>query len=189
MKVGYARVSAPDQSLEAQLGRLSGCDKVFFEKHTGRKIARPEWDRCMEFVREGDTLVVTRLDRMARSVSGLCAIIQELGRKGVHLVVLDQDIDTASALGRLLFHVIAAIGEFELDIRREAQRAGIAIARSKGLYKGRAPTLAQDDIAALCGEFERGMRASALARRFRVSKRTVYRYIERKDRYLPPASA
>ena len=106
--VGYARVSSVGQSLEVQLEKLKQCDKIYQEKHSGSSGKRPRLDACLEYVREGDTLVVTRLDRLARSTLHLCQIAEELQRKRVQLQVLDQQIDTNDATGRLLFHMLGA---------------------------------------------------------------------------------
>ena len=102
-KVGYARVSSVGQSLDVQLDKLSGCDKIFTEKKSGVDVKREKLVACLQYIREGDTLVITRLDRLARSTLNLCQIAEQLQRKRVNLAVLDQNIDTADATGRLLF--------------------------------------------------------------------------------------
>src|SRR5262245_5895686 len=107
--VGYARVSSGGQSLAVQLDKLQHCDKLYQEKKSGVAGKRPRLEACLEYVREGDTLVVTRLDRLARSTLHLCQIAVELQRKQVNLQVLDQNIDTGDATGRLLFHMLGAI--------------------------------------------------------------------------------
>lgn len=175
MRVGYARVSTTDQSIDAQLERLSDCGRVFSEKWSGAKQDRAALADCLAYVREGDALVVTRLDRLARSVTHLCSIADTLSRKGVSLVVLDQAIDTTSPTGRLLFHVLAAIAEFELGIRKEAQRAGMAHARETGKGMGRPSRLnteEKDEARRLYGQ---GMPVHVIAKRFKVGKSTVRR--------------
>ena len=119
--VGYARVSSVGQSLDVQLDKLRHCDKVFQEKKSGASGKRPRFEDCLEYVREGDTLVVTRLDRLARSTLHLCQIAEELTRKRVNLQVLDQHIDASDATGRLLFNMLGAIAQFETEIRSERQ--------------------------------------------------------------------
>ena len=114
--VSYARVSSVGQSLAVQLDKLQHCDKIFQEKKSGASSARPRLHACLEYVREGDTLVVTRLDRLARSTLHLCQIADELARKQVHLQVLDQQLNTGTATGRLLFHLLGAIAQFETAI-------------------------------------------------------------------------
>ena len=107
-RIGYARVSSVGQSLEVQLAKLVDCDNIYQEKRSGAAGKRPRLDACLEYVREGDTLVVTRLDRLARSTLHLCQIAEELKRKQVDLQVVDQQIDTTDATGRLLFHMLGA---------------------------------------------------------------------------------
>lgn len=107
-KVGYARVSSVGQSLDVQREKLDGCDKLFEEKRSGTTDARPRLKECLNYVREGDQLIVTRIDRLARSTLHLCQIAETLKRKGVDLVVLDQNIDTSDATGRLLFNMLGA---------------------------------------------------------------------------------
>ena len=123
--VGYARVSSVGQSLDVQLDRLKHCDKIFQEKKSSASGKRLRLDACLESVREGDTLVVSRLDRLARSTLHLCQIAAELERKKVNLQVLDQNINTSDATGRLLFNMLGAIAQFETEIRAERQMDGI----------------------------------------------------------------
>ena len=123
--VGYARVSSVGQSLDVQLDKLKFCDKIFEEKQSGSSNNRPRLKDCLEYVREGDTLIITRLDRLARSTLHLCQIASELEKKGVNLRVLDQSIDTSDATGRLLFNMLGAIAQFETEIRAERQMDGI----------------------------------------------------------------
>ena len=117
MRVGYARVSTAGQKLDLQLERLADCDRVFHEKVSGKSTRnRPELQNALDFVRDGDVFVVTKLDRLARSVVDLANIVQKFEVKNVDLVVLDQGIDTTSIYGRLQFNILAAIGEFERGI-------------------------------------------------------------------------
>lgn len=178
MRVGYARVSGADQNIDAQLGRLVDCEKVFSEKQSGSVSNRPQLAACLDFVREGDSLVCTRLDRLARSTLHLCQIAECLAAKRVALVVLDQQIDTATPTGKLLFHMLSAIAEFELGIRKEQQRAGIAHAREKGKPNGRPPILDATEIRSLQQARERGVSVKALAMTLKVSERTVRRYLD-----------
>ena len=112
--VGYARVSSVGQRLEVQLDKLAHCDKLFQEKTSGTSATRPRFKACLEYLREGDMLVVTRLDRLARSTLHLCQLAQVLERKGVHLHVLDPHIDTRDTSGRLVFHLLGAIASSRL---------------------------------------------------------------------------
>ena len=135
--IGYARVSSVGQTLDVQLDKLKHCDKVFQEKKSGASSKRPRLKACLEYVREGDTLVVTRLDRLARSTLHLCQIAAELERKKVGLQVLDQNIDTTDATGRLLFNMLGAIAQFETEIRAERQMDGIRKAKERGVKFGK----------------------------------------------------
>src|SRR5207249_3144958 len=141
-RVGYARVSSVGQSLEVQLDKLKHCDKIYQEKKSGASSKRPRLKACLEYIREGDTLVVTRLDRLARSTLHLCQIAAELARKQVHLQVLDQQINTRDATGRLVFHMLGAIAQFETELRAERQREGIRRAKERGVQCGRTKHLA-----------------------------------------------
>ena len=177
MRVGYARVSTTEQSIEAQLERLANCERIFSEKLSGSKMDRPELARALEFVREGDVLVATRLDRLARSVAHLCQIADTLRHKQVELVILDQAIDTSTPAGKFLFHMLAAVAEFELTIRLEASRAGMAHARAMGKHCGRpykVDASLREHIADLQDE---GLGATAIARRVRLDRSTVYRVL------------
>ncbi len=133
----------------------------------------------MTFIREGDQFVVTRLDRLARSVLDLAQITTEIAAKKVDLVVLDQSIDTGTPTGRLLFHMLAAIGEFERDLIKERAADGIARAKAAGIRFGARPKLSARDIAALRSEFAAGADRTALGRRYGIGRATVYRICAR----------
>ena len=146
--IGYARVSSIGQSLEVQLDKLKDCDKVFQEKCSGKQTDnRPELLKALDYVRDGDSLVISRLDRMARSVLDLAKIAEKLKQKGVGLRVLDQSIDTSTSEGKLMFHMLGAFAEFENDIRRERQQDGIAKAQANGVRFGRKPVLSDEQQA------------------------------------------
>ena len=176
--VGYARVSSVGQSLDVQLEKLQQCDKVFQEKLSGTSSKRPRLKACLEYVREGDTLIITRLDRLARSTLDLCQIAAELERKNVHLRVLDQSIDTSDATGRLLFNMLGAIGQFETEIRGERQREGIAKAKQMGVKFGANKKLTSAQIDALRKEREAGFLIRELMKNYGLSKSSVYRYLQ-----------
>src|SRR6266568_6705071 len=158
--IGYARVSSVGQSLEVQQDKLKHCDKLFEEKRsgTGTSDKRPRLVACLEYAREGDTLVITRLDRLARSTLHLCQIAEQLARKGVQLQVLDQQINTNDATGRLLFNMLGAISQFETEIRAERQMDGIQKAKAKGVPFGRQKTLTTTQSAALRHRRTQGVR-------------------------------
>lgn len=175
--VGYARVSSIGQNLDVQLEKLAHCDKLFQEKHTGTSANRPQLKACLEYLREGDVLVITRLDRLARSTAHLCDIAETLQRKGVNLQVLDQQIDTASATGRLLFNMLGSIGQFETEIRAERQAEGIAKAKKNGVAFGRKAKLTAQQQQEMRDRRSRGVLIRELMREYELSKAAVYRYL------------
>ncbi len=175
--VGYARVSSVGQSLVVQADKLKHCNKIYQEKTSGTSGKHSGLDICLEYVREGDTLVVTRLDRLARSTLHLCQIAAELQRKQVALQVLDQNIDTNDATGRLLFNMLGAIAQFETEIRAERQMDGIHQAREQGVHFGRKRLLAAPQIAELKRKREQGVLIKTLMKDYDLSKASVYRYL------------
>lgn len=176
--VGYARVSSVGQSLEVQLDKLNKCHKIFQEKKSAASGKRPRLEDCLEYVREGDTLVVTRLDRLARSTLHLCQIAAELERKGVSLQVIDQNINTNDATGRLLFNMLGAIAQFETEIRAERQMDGIQKAKERGVKFGKSKTLTPNQIAELQRRREEGALIKTLMKDYGLSKSSVYRYLK-----------
>ena len=177
--IGYARVSSVGQSLDVQLEKLAqaGCEKVFEEKRSGTSDKRPRLQACLEYVREGDTLVVTRLDRLARSTLHLCQIAAELEKKGVALQVLDQSIDTNDATGRLLFNMLGAIAQFETEIRAERQMEGILKAKANGVQFGRKKKLTAREVQELRQRRREGELIKTLMKDYQLSKASVYRYL------------
>jgi DNA invertase Pin-like site-specific DNA recombinase len=178
-KVGYARVSTKDQRLEVQLEKLKDCEKIYQEKLSGTDDKRPKLQECLDYVREGDTLVVTRLDRLARSTLHLCEIAKLLERKGVSLVVIDQSIDTGTSSGRLLFNMLGAIAQFETEIRAERQAEGIRKALSKGVKFGRKALLEEEQIKRLKEKRGQGVTIKELMNEFGIRKVSVYNYLKR----------
>jgi DNA invertase Pin-like site-specific DNA recombinase len=176
MLVGYARVSSAGQSLDIQNEALSaaGCEKVFAEKISGRTARdRHQLQEAIEFVRDGDTLIVSRLDRLARSVSDLHGIIEKLSEKGVAFRCLNQSgVDTDTSTGRLMLSVLGAVAQFENDIRRERQMEGIAKAKAEGRYKGRPATIDPAKVKELHAQ---GLGASEIARQLNIGRASVYR--------------
>ncbi len=178
--VGYARVSSVGQSLDVQRAKLGHCDKLFEEKRSGTSNARPELAACLTYLRDGDTLTVTRLDRLARSTLHLCQIAETLREKGVTLKVLDQSIDTSDATGRLLFNMLGAIGQFETEIRAERQMDGIAKAKENGVAFGRKRALTDEQVEVLRSARAGGALIRELMAEHRLSKASVYRYLSEK---------
>lgn len=138
--IGYARVSTTGQSLDAQLNALSNCDKIFQEKISGAKDDRPQLQLMLEFVREGDSVVVTKLDRLARNTRHLLEIAELLAKKKVTLKIQNLGIDTGTPTGKLMLTMVGAIATFERELMLERQAEGIAVAKQNGKYKGRKPT-------------------------------------------------
>lgn len=178
MMVGYARVSTVGQSLDIQEAALkaAGCDKIFAEKKSGASQQdRTALENALEFVREGDALVVTRLDRLARSVLDLRNIVDRLEIKGAGFSCLQQGaIDTTRSDGKLLLNILASFAEFELDIRKERQMEGIAKAKDAGKYKGRPASIDTAMVRALKAQ---GKGASAIARELGIGRASVYRVL------------
>lgn len=183
MMIGYGRTSTSEQvaGLAAQSRQLlaTGCTKVFQEQ-VSSVAARQQLDAALEFVREGDALVITRLDRLARSTTDLLSIVATLERKGVALRVLDfggSEMDTKSPSGRMLLTMFAAVAEFERGVMLVRQREGIAKAKAEGRYKGRAPT-ARRKSSLVCELALEGCGPSAIAARLSISRASVYRILQ-----------
>jgi DNA invertase Pin-like site-specific DNA recombinase len=142
-KIGYARVSTRSQKDDSQIDELSGygCDKIFTDKASGKLADRPELDKALAYLRAGDVLVITRLSRAMRSLKHLLALADELRERGIDLVVLRQHIDTTTPTGRLVFHVLGAIDEFQRELIIEGTREGLDAARARGRTGGRKPKL------------------------------------------------
>ena len=177
--IGYARVSSIGQSLDVQLDKLSSanCDRIFSDKLSGTTADRPELKQCLDYVREGDRLIITKLDRLARSTLHLAKIADLLEHKSVELVVLDQNIDTGTPTGRLMFTMLGAIAEFENEIRKERQQDGIELALSKGVKFGRKRALTDDQIKALRRDREAGILIKDLMIKYGLKKTTIYKYL------------
>lgn len=179
MLVGYGRVSSEGQSLAIQLDALhaAGCEKVFQEKRSGTTTSEREaLAEASDFVRDGDTLVITRLDRLARSSVDLHNIIAKLTAKGVKFRCLQQaGIDTDSGMGKLVLAILGAVAEFETDIRKERQREGIEKAKANGVYKGRKPSV---DVSAVHALKASGVASSDIARQLGIGRTSVYRALE-----------
>ncbi|MEH6357451.1 MAG: recombinase family protein [Pseudomonadales bacterium] len=179
MMIGYARVSTTDQKLETQIDQLEvyGCERIFSEKLSGKSAdARQELLTALSFVRAGDVLVVTKLDRLARSAVDLGRIVEQLEAQNVDLVVLNQNIDTSTSTGKLMFTMIGAFAEFERDLIRERCAEGIVKAKEKGVQFGRRPKLSEDKIRQLRDDYQSGELSRAeLARKYGISRATLYR--------------
>ena len=178
MKVSYIRVSSSSQSLEVQLDAVKkyGVDKVFQEKVSGTSTqGREKLRECLDFVREGDELVITRIDRLARSVLDLQLIVKELTDKGVTLTATEQPISTKDATSKCFLDMLGVFAELETNLRSERQLEGIARAKEKGVYKGRRSKIDVDQIKALKSE---GLGATAIAKQLNIHRDSVYRLLK-----------
>ena len=172
---GYARVSTSEQHLDLQIPALkkAGAEAIFSEKISGRSAARPELIRLLETIKRGDTIMVTRLDRISRSMSDLCKIVSTLTERGCDFRVLYQSgLDTNTATGRLMVHILGAIAEFENDLRAERQKEGIRRAQAEGKYIGRPR---QTQLAEARRLRTKGHTAIEIANQLNISVRSVYR--------------
>ena len=180
MLIGYARVSTQDQNPALQLDALKrgGCEKTFTEKASGAQRDRPELTAALDFMRRGDTLVVWKLDRLARSMRQLIETIEDMEARGIGFRSLTEAIDTTTSGGRLVFHIFAGLAEFERSIIQERTRAGLQAARERGRLGGRPPALSQEDLAAakalLC---DPTITVEQIAGRLGVAPSTLYRHL------------
>lgn len=180
--IGYARVSTTDQHPEAQADALTaaGCQRVFTDHASGKLAKRPELTKLLDYIRAGDTLVITKLDRLGRSVRNLIELADELEGRGVELRVLHQGIDTSTPGGRMFFHVLAAMGQFEADMISERTRDGLNAARARGRVGGRRPKLTPGKIATARRLIDDGEQTMAeVADIVGCSRATLYRALDK----------
>ena len=174
--IGYARVSSYGQSLDVQFEKLKHCDRVFKEKQSGRSTdKREQLSLCLDYVRDGDTLVVTKLDRLARSTRDLLNILNALEEKKVKLHVIDQQIDSSTPTGMLLVTMLGAIASFENDLRKDRQADGISLARKNGVKFGRKKALTETQVQELRQKRTDGLLIKDLMEHYSLSKASVYR--------------
>ncbi len=175
---GYARVSTTDQDLTIQREALkaAGCKVIREEKVSGTsRQGRAELDTLLQFIDKGDTLVVTRIDRLARSVADLQDIVRLLREKDANLMATEQKVDTSTAAGKCFFDMLGVFAEFETNLRRERQMEGIAKAKAKGVYTGRKPSIDVDEVRRL--KEEEGLGATEIAKRLKIVRSSVYRVL------------
>ncbi|PRX09506.1 UNVERIFIED_ORG: DNA invertase Pin-like site-specific DNA recombinase [Martelella mediterranea] len=187
MRIGYARVSTEDQRLDLQITALKSaqCDRIISDKGiSGRAFDRPGLEETLRTLQKGDTLVVWRLDRLGRSLMQLVQLMDELGKKGIHFHSLTENIDTNSSGGRLLFHMIAALSEFERTLISERTRAGMAAARENGTRLGRPPGLSDADVVEAARAIrEGGEKIKVVAERYNTTTRTLRRRLKKADEF------
>ncbi len=188
-RIGYVRVSTFDQNPERQLENIQ-VDRTFMDKASGKDIKRPQFEAMMSFIREGDTLVVHSMDRLARNLEDLRRVVQTLTHKGIciefvkeHLTFTGED----SPMATLMLSVMGAFAEFERALIRERQREGIAVAKQRGAYRGRKKSLSEDQILQLQSRVNAGDKKAQVARDFKISRETLYQYLRiSKVTYAPP---
>ena len=191
--VGYIRVSSESQNTDRQLDGIN-LDKTFIEKISGSKKNRPELNRLIEYVRDGDTVVVHSLDRLARDLSNLISIVEMLNKKGVTLKSLKENLtfnDSNNSLDKFLLHILGAVAEFQRALLKEAQKEGIRKAKQKGMYKGRKPALTPAQVEELkeiaqqkYTSLESWKKTSwqDVADKFNVSRKTIFNYLQKIDK-------
>lgn len=191
MRIGYGRVSTRDQNPDAQEDALrdAACDRIFVDKASGKLASRPELDKALLSAREGDQFVITKLDRLGRSLKNLIELSEQLRDQGVALVVLDQGIDTSTPVGRMFFHILGAIAEFEHSLMVDRTREGLEAARARGRVGGRKQALkprqvqlAQEMYDELGEDGKRKHTVQDIADELGVARTTIYRYLEREKR-------
>lgn len=180
MKIGYARVSTQDQNLDLQTDALTaaGCEKVFHDTASGVKSERIGLAEAVEFARTGDTLVVWKLDRLGRSLKHLIETVNQLHEKGVGFASLQENIDTTTSGGKLIFHVFGALAEFERELIRERTQAGLTAARARGRKGGRKEKLSPKQVEmAKAMVNDPNISISSICETLKISKPTLYRYV------------
>lgn len=177
---GYARVSSIGQPLDVQTSELTdyGCVRIYKEKRSGTTVDRKELKSVLGYVRDGDIFVITKLDRLARSTFHLTQIVDGLKQKGVEFVVIDQNIDTITPTGKLLFNVLASIAEFETEIRKECQIEGIQKAKQRGVKFGAKSKLPDDQVQEMSSKRVEGVLIKDLMAEYSLSKASVYRLLK-----------
>lgn len=180
-RIGYVRVSTLDQTEARQLDQVT-VDKVFTDKASGKDTQRPELDQLLAFVREGDTVVVHSMDRLARNLDDLRRLVQDLTQRGVRIEFVKECLTFTgedSPMANLMLSVMGAFAEFERALIRERQREGIALAKKRGAYRGRKKALSQEQAADLRRRADAGEQKARLAREFGISRETLYQYLKR----------
>lgn len=181
--IGYGRCSTDKQNVLDQVSRLKecGCERVFTDEAVSGKLAsRPEWDACLGYLRQGDTLVVTKLDRAGRSVKHLLELSADLSERGIALRILDQGIDTNTAIGRMFYTILGALAEFERELIVERTHEGLRTARRSGKQLGRKPKLSPSQVKYARRSIEDGDQVKEVAEFLKVDRATIYRALKEK---------
>jgi DNA invertase Pin-like site-specific DNA recombinase len=187
MKIGYARISTRDQNADMQVDALkkAGCEKIYTDTASGAKAGRPGLDDMLLNARDGDVIVVWKLDRLGRSLTHLVQLVGEMSRSGIGLNSLNDPINTSTAQGRLVFNIFASLAEFERELIRERTQAGLSAARARGRFGGRPKGLSDSaEATAMAAETlyrERKLSVSEICSKLRIAKTTLYRYLRHRD--------
>lgn len=180
-RIGYVRVSSFDQNPERQLEHVQ-VDRLFTDKASGKDTQRPQLEALLAFVRDGDTVVVHSMDRLARNLDDLRKIVQDLTKRGIRIEFVKEHLTFTgedSPMANLMLSVMGAFAEFERALIRERQREGIALAKQRGVYQGRKKSLLPEQVAQLRQRANAGEKKSDLAREYGISRETVYQYLRR----------
>lgn len=185
MRIGYVRVSSLDQNPDQQIEDLKAqqAEKIFMDKVSGKNTDRPELQRMLSFIREGDTLIVHSLDRLARNLADLLTMVQDLTCRGVSVIFLNERLSfeagaDASPTSKLMLSMIGAFAEFERSMIRRRQAEGIALAKERGVYKGRPRSISDETLETVNALVEQGVPLATAAKKVGISRSTVYRYLQ-----------
>lgn len=187
MKIGYARVSTADQYLRMQEDALknAGCDEIFTDVASGAKSQRPGLDKALEYVREGDTLVVWKLDRLGRSIQHLIQFMTSLNERKIGFKSLQENIDTSTSGGKLIFHMFSALAEFERDLIQERTQAGLKAARARGRMGGRPPLLDNRQINRMIEMYDEQKNTVAeICKIYDISRPSFYNYLKQRKKTI-----
>ena len=185
MRIGYVRVSSLDQNPDRQIEELKAqqAEKIFMDKVSGKNTDRPELQRMLSFIREGDTLIVHSLDRLARNLADLLTMVKDLTCRGVSVIFLNERLSfeagaDASPTSKLMLSMIGAFAEFERSMIRRRQAEGIALAKERGVYKGRPRSISDETLETVNALVEQGVPLATAAKKVGISRSTVYRYLQ-----------
>ncbi len=185
MRIGYVRVSSLDQNPDRQIEDLKAqqAEKIFMDKVSGKNTDRPELQRMLSLIREGDTLIVHSLDRLARNLADLLTMVQDLTCRGVSVIFLNERLSfeagaDASPTSKLMLSMIGAFAEFERSMIRRRQAEGIALAKERGVYKGRPRSISDETLETVNALVEQGVPLATAAKKVGISRSTVYRYLQ-----------
>lgn len=181
MKIGYARVSTPEQPLDSQMDILTkhGCEKIFTDIISGSKMERKGLKEMLEYARSGDCIVIFKLDRLGRNLKELLNLVSSFEKKGIELFVISQNIDTKTTTGRMLFNILGTVAEFERDLIRERVQAGLKSARARGRVGGRPQALTSQQVENLRAIYEtKKVSIKEICEMFKIKKPTLYKYLK-----------